>query len=72
MQTEVITPEQVVQLAARMPCEQLAQWYPYGLSMQAAVPTTDNETALREEFAMWEAASDEDWLNLETQLAGEK
>ena len=32
----------------------------------------DTSSELAQEFADWEAASDEDWLNLEVKLASEK
>ena len=69
MQTETITSEQVLELAAAMPREQLAQWYAYGISISSSMTTApQKETDLQQEFAMWEAASDEDWLKVESQL----
>lgn len=32
----------------------------------------ETPTELEQEFAVWEAASDEDWLNLETKLISEE
>jgi hypothetical protein len=76
MQTEVVTREQVIELAKQMPVEKLVRWYEYGLYIQShplAVPVyepieLDDEASLMEEFAAWEAASDEDWLKFENNL----
>lgn len=74
MQTTTVTPEQVLELAADMPHEQLAQWYADGLSIRSATAAqtereAQEEADMWEEFAMWEKASDEDWLKFENQLA---
>ena len=73
--TQIITREQVIALAMRMPQEKLASWYEYGLfvlSHPAIVPATKVEVTddaeLQTELAAWEAASDEDWLKLEQQM----
>jgi hypothetical protein len=76
MQTEVVTREQVIELAKQMPAEKLVRWYEYGLYIQShplAVPDyepieLDDEALLMEEFAAWEAASDEDWIKFENNL----
>ena len=70
MQAGTITSEQVLELAATMPREQLAQWYAYGLSIRSTLLATP-EKELQQELAMWEAASDEDWSKFESQLAEE-
>ncbi len=70
MQIGTITAEQVLELAAAMPREQLAQWYAYGLSIRSTQTTAlQPEKELQQELAMWEAASDEDWSKFESQLA---
>jgi hypothetical protein len=76
MKTQTITREQVLALAKTMPIEKLATWYEYGLFIQShptfvtAVETpTEGEHELAEEFAAWEAASDEDWLKIEQMIA---
>ena len=78
MQTTTVTPEQVLELAAALPREQLAQWYAYGLSIRSATSLVSQaemeqqqEAAMWKEFAMWEAASDEDWSKFERRLAEE-
>ncbi len=78
MQTETVTPEQVLELAADMPHDQLAQWYTYGLALRSATAAASQaereqqeEAAMWEEFAMWEKASDEDWLKFEAEIAQE-
>ena len=76
MQTQIITREQVIELAKKMPIEKLVNWYEYGLFIQehpAFTPMQDKaaeeELQLLAELAEWEAASDEDWLKLEASLA---
>jgi hypothetical protein len=74
--TPTITREQVVELAKTLPEEKLASWYEYGLFIKTRAETPapeqlDDEAALREEFAMWDAASDQAWHKVE-QLLGEK
>lgn len=76
MQTQIITCEQVIELAKKMPIEKLVSWYEYGLFIQTnpmftplkAIETKE-ELQLLDELAEWEAASDEDWLKLEINLA---
>ena len=74
MQVQNITREQVVQLAKTMPLVKLARWYEYGLFIQstplalATEKTAIDDEALQQEFAMWDAASDEDWLKFEELL----
>jgi hypothetical protein len=76
MKTQTITREQVMALAKTMPLEKLATWYEYGLFIQSRpilMPTTESvdeeERELAEEFAAWEAASDEDWSKAEQMIA---
>jgi hypothetical protein len=70
MQTGTTTAEQVLELAAAMPHEQLEKWYAYGLSIRSPKTTSSQtESDLQQEMAMWEAASDEDWSKSEGQLA---
>lgn len=76
MQTQVITREQVIELAKKMPIEKLVNWYEYGLFIQAhprftlrQERSTEAELQLLDELAEWEAASDEDWLKLEAGLS---
>lgn len=71
----VVTRERVIELAQNMPSEKLLRWYEYGLFIQASpltIPATEavneDEAGLWQEFADWEAASDEDWLKLENSL----
>ncbi|MBX3050637.1 MAG: hypothetical protein KF753_04125 [Caldilineaceae bacterium] len=71
----VVTRERVIELAQRMPSEKLLRWYEYGLFIQASSLTTtateavdEDEAKLWQEFADWEAASDEDWLKMEDNL----
>lgn len=78
MTTQLISREEVIKLATTMPLEKLASWYEYGLFILAKpnhVVTTEaieNAEALTSEIASWEAASDEDWLNIETALSESK
>ena len=77
MVTQTVTREQVIELAKTLPSEKLASWYDYGLFIQtrAETPVTeqlDDEAALREEFAMWDAASTEDFLAFERRLEEEE
>jgi hypothetical protein len=72
----MITREQVISLAAHMPLDKLASWYEYGLFILAhptLIPAADDsgvdEVELQAEWKAWEAASDEDWLKLEHQIA---
>ena len=67
--------KQVIELAETMPVEKLARWYEYGLFIQAhplVMPVSEtaeeNEMLLMRELAVWEAASDEDSLKLESML----
>jgi hypothetical protein len=76
MQTTTVTPEQLLELAADMPHDQLAQWYAYGLAMRSVTVSqaereAQEEAAMWAEFAMWEKASDEDWLKFEAEMAKE-
>ena len=78
MQTIVISREQVIELAKKMPLEKLGHWYEYGLFIQARPLTVstgkigvEDERLLTQEFAAWETASDEDWLNFEDSLTTE-
>lgn len=71
----VVTRERVIELAQSMPSEKLLRWYEYGLFIQTSPLTTsateavdEEEAGLWQEFADWEAASDEDWLKLEDTL----
>jgi len=74
---QTVTRKQVIELAKIMPLEKLMRWYEYGLFIQSR-PTNmpevglleDDEQLLIQEFAEWEAASDEDWLKLEHDLIG--
>lgn len=63
-----VTRKQVIELAKTMPADALALWYEYGLFVQARAtgsqPHVLDDAALQEEFDLWEAASDEDWLAL--------
>ena len=75
MQTQIVTREQVIELAKKMPIEKLVNWYEYGLFIQAhptftTIPdkAAEEELQLLDELAEWEAASDEDWLKLEESL----
>jgi plasmid stability protein len=56
--------------------EQRAQKHGHSLSSEIAALLTDSlglaTKDLNEEFALWEAASDEDWLTMETMLAAEE
>ena len=78
MQTTTVTPEQVLELVADLPHDQLAQWYANGLALRSATAAAaqtelerQEEAAMWEEFAMWEKASDEDWLKFEAEMAKE-
>ncbi len=72
-----VTRELVIELAKTMPEDKLASWYDYGLFIQSRVgdlhqaANEAGEQELVEEFAMWEAASDEDWLKMERLLEDE-
>lgn len=75
LRSTVITRERVIELAREMPPEQLLRWYEYGLFIQASaltLPATEavdeEENELWLEFAAWERASDEDWLEFENSL----
>ena len=72
MQTETISPHQVVELAMKMPPDKLAAWYEYGLFIQSRPLVTATRSHMKQdlmaELAEWEAASDEDWLAFEAQL----
>lgn len=72
MGSETVTRDEVIQLARTMPPEVLGKWYEFGLFLRShpeAAATQKAETRLREEFASWEAASDEVWLRMENGLA---
>lgn len=76
METIVVSREQVIELAKKMPLEKLGSWYEYGLFIQThpltiSVSTDKDQEILEKEFAMWEAASDEDWMNFENSVSGE-
>ena len=71
--TQIITREQVVALAMKMPLEKLVNWYEYGLFIHAypvlvAASVSNEDVDLQNELNIWEAASDEDWLNFEQRL----
>ena len=78
MITQPITREEVIKLAKTMPVEKLVRWYEYGLfvlSHPLTIPASeqpDQELRLAEEIAIWETASDEDWLKMEHLIAEEK
>lgn len=79
MITQPITREDVVKLAKTMPVEKLVRWYEYGLfvlsqplTVPASEPSDQDELRLAEEIAIWETASDEDWLKMEHLIAEEK
>jgi hypothetical protein len=72
---QTVTRKQVIELAKMMPLEKLIRWYEYGLFIQSrplSVPeveiSEEDEQLLMQEFAAWEAASDEDWVKLERDL----
>ena len=72
MSLQTVTRQDVIELAKRMPTNKLASWYEYGLFIQSRPKMTiapkekkEQEADLMEEFAMWEAASDEDWMTFE-------
>lgn len=79
-QVELMTRDQVLkhiwELAKHLLLEKLASWYEYGLFIQTRpiitpaieVELEDDEQAMLDEFAQWEAASDEDWLKFEQQM----
>ena len=76
MALQTVTRTQVIELAKTMPTSKLVSWYEYGLFIQSRPRMVLSEEAkeqedaeLMEEFAMWEAASDEDWLAFEDMLA---
>jgi hypothetical protein len=73
MTTQLITRQQVIELAKKMPPDKLGRWYEYGLFIQSRPLAVASESPLEdvglsEEIALWEAASDEDWLNWEKEL----
>lgn len=71
-QPQTITTEQIIALAEALPEEKLESWYEYGLFIKARHSHESfTDEALRREIADWEAASDEDLLNFERELAGE-
>jgi hypothetical protein len=77
MVTETVSYEEIVALAKALPQEKLASWYEYGLFIKSRSETPmpeqlDDEAALRKEFAMWDAASTEDWLAFEQRLEQEE
>jgi hypothetical protein len=65
MTERTVEREKVIELAKTMPLEKLASWYEYGLFIQSCAELDDD---LRQEFAHWEAASDEDWLKMEEKI----
>jgi hypothetical protein len=65
MTERTVEREKVIELAKKMPLEKLTSWYEYGLFIQSRVELDDD---LRQEFAQWEAASDEDWLLIEEKI----
>ena len=76
MPLQTVTRTQVIELAKIMPMSKLASWYEYGLFIQSRPRMVvspeakeDEDAELMEEFAMWEAASDEDWLAFQEMLA---
>jgi hypothetical protein len=73
MAEETVTRDKVIDLAKSMAQEKLATWYEYGLFLQtrslSGAVKKDAEAQLRQEVAHWEAASDEDWLNMEDRLS---
>jgi kynureninase len=76
MGEETVTRDKVIDLAKTMPQEKLPSWYEYGLFLQTRslgpAVQEDAEKLLRQEVADWEAASDEDWLNMEKRLSQTK
>ncbi len=60
-----ITDEKVLALAKELNEEKLADWYEFGIFLKER----SKRNELAEEFAEWEAASDEDWLKFENELA---
>ncbi len=74
MGLQTVTRTQVIELAKTMPTSKLMSWYEYGLFIQSRPPMSEEakeqeDAELIEEFAIWEAASDEDWLAFEDILA---
>lgn len=81
MQPQVITREQVIDLVRKMPSEKLGHWYEYGLFIQSQplyvapavivdeITPYENKVQLHAEFALWEAASDKEWVAFENKLA---
>lgn len=65
MTERTVEREKVIELAKKMPLEKLTSWYEYGLFIQSRVELDDD---LRQEFAQWEAVSDEDWLLMEEKI----
>jgi len=75
MEAQTITREQVVALAMSLPLDKLESWYTYGLFIQsypaftqAFAPMKNMEGDLEAEMAVWEAASDEDFLKFEDHM----
>jgi len=74
MPLQTVTRIEVIELAKTMPMSKLVSWYEYGLFIQSrprmvVSPEAKEDAELMEEFAMWEAASDEDWFAFEEMLA---
>jgi hypothetical protein len=77
-ETQSVTRQQVIALARKMPDEKLAIWYEYGLFVQSQPlfiltqkSVNEVDADLGTEIAVWERASDEDWLKMEQLLAEE-
>ncbi len=62
MAGRIVEREKDIELAKTMPLEKLVSWYEYGLFIQTRADVDDD---LAREFAQWERASDEDFLELE-------
>ncbi len=60
-----ITDAKILALAKELNEEKLADWYEFGIFLKER----SKRNELAEEFADWEAASDEDWLKFENELA---
>ena len=79
-QSSPMTREQVIRevidLVLQLPAEKLASLYQYGLFIQSQPAWTSmiesnqqqDDIDLAEEFALWEDASDKDWLKIENLL----
>lgn len=63
-----VTTEQVLVLARELSEEKLADWYEFGIFLKQK----SAQAELEKEFAEWEAASDEDFVNFENELAEKK